>query len=188
MKILTISIKFLFIALLSITVLSSCEKSEKQLRFRINQFKQTALAVGPVMTLSIQQGDQIGSNNWSPLYDQIVGFDYEPGYIYEILVTETKIENPVADGSSKGYILKQILSKTKVATSDQFSLNLKLDKTVFVKGDIIKGYNILDQVEIDCGNLCVEFDAALQSNSKNLNGKFILNENGTIKLVELSFD
>ena len=188
MKIFTLSTKFLLIASLSFTILTSCEKSEQQVKFRVNQFKQTAVALGPIMTLSIQQGEQIGSNNWTPLYDQIVGFSYEPGYIYEILVTETKIQNPPANGSSKGYILKQILSKTKVSTSERFSLNLKLDDTVFVTSNINNGYNILEQVDIDCANLCTEFDAAIHSNKKNVKGKFLLNENGSIKLVELSFD
>ena len=180
------SISYTFFALL--IFLLSCEKTEQPITFRVNQFKQTAIGVGPLMTLSIQQGNQIGTENWTPLYSQIVGFNYEPGYIYDLLVTETEILNPPADGSNKGYYLKQVLAKTKVNNDDQFSLTLKVDETVFVKGDANNGYNILEQVEIDCGNLCSEFYTAMQSNAENITGKFVLNENGSIKLVELDVD
>ena len=179
------TLKILFVTFTIATLLLSCEKIEEPIKFRVNQFKQTAIDVAPVMTLSIQQGSQIGTNTWTPLYDEIVGFVYEPGYIYELLVTETDILNPPADGSSKAYRLKQILSKTKVANDSSFTLNLKQNETVFVKGDSNSGYNILEQVNIDCGNLCNEFNSALQSNAVNIRGSFILNENGTIKLIEL---
>ncbi|RZJ99298.1 MAG: DUF4377 domain-containing protein, partial [Flavobacterium sp.] len=172
------------IAILTIATISlSCEKIEEPIRFRVNQFKQTAVGVSPIMTLSVQQGSQIGTNNWSPLYNDILGFTYEPGYIYELLVTETDILNPPADGSSKAYRLKQILSKTKVSTNDAFTLNLKLNETVFVKGNVNTGYNILEEVKIDCGNLCNEFNLALQSNATNLKGNFVLNDDGSIKLI-----
>lgn len=178
--------KIVIASLTLVTLLLSCEKSENPIKFRVNQFKQTAIGNAPVMTLSIQQGNQIGTDNWTPLYDQIIGFDYEPGYIYELLVTETDILNPPADGSTKAYRLNQLLSKTKVSNSDQFTLNLKLNETVFVKGDVNTGYNILEQVEIDCGSLCNSFNSALQSNAAKISGKFILNIDGSIKLVELN--
>ncbi|WP_316765535.1 DUF4377 domain-containing protein [Pedobacter frigiditerrae] len=176
--------------LLSLITLSSfflsCEKTENQIKIRINQFKQTAVApYGPVITLSAQQGNEIGSANWSAFYDQIVGFDYEAGYVYDILVVETEILNPPADGNSKAYQLKQILSKTKVDESVTFNLTLKNDLINYVKGDAVSGYTLLDEADIDCGTLCTEFANALQSNSKLINGKFCLNSNGSIKLVEI---
>lgn len=180
------TLKILFVTLTIGTISFSCEKIEEPIKFRVNQFKQTAVGVAPVMTLSVQQGSQIGTTSWTPLYNDILGFVYEPGYIYELLVTETDILNPPADGSSKAYRLKQILSKTKVSTNDQFTLNLKLNETVFVKGNVASGYNILEEVDIDCGTLCNEFNLALQSNAANIRGNFILNENGSIKLIGLT--
>lgn len=178
--------KILLAVLPLFAFLSSCEKTEQPIKIRVNQFKQTAVAVGPIMTLSIQQNSQIGSENWTPLYDDIIGFEYDPGYIYDLLVTEVEILNPQADGNQKGFQLKQILSKTKVASKDNFTLDLKLNETIFVKGNLNAGYNILEQVQIDCGNLCNEFNNLLQSNAVNIRGKFTLNDNGSIKLIELT--
>ncbi|WP_420640770.1 META domain-containing protein [Candidatus Leptofilum sp.] len=53
---------------------------------------------------------------WTLFYDQIVGFTFEPGFEYELRVTETEIENPPADGSSLEVALVEIVSKTAVPT------------------------------------------------------------------------
>ncbi len=45
-------------------------------------------------------------------YDQIEGFEYEPGYNYELKVSVAPVENPPADGSSLNYTLVEEVSKT----------------------------------------------------------------------------
>lgn len=186
-KIASQSRNLVFLSILAIsTFFISCEKTENQIKIRINQFKQTAVApYGPVVTLSAQQGNEIGGTNWSAFYDQIVGFNYEVGYVYDLLVVETEILNPPVGGNSKAFLLKQVLSKTKVDDSITFNLTLKNDLINYVKGDAVSGYKLLDEADIDCGVLCNEFESAMQSNSKLINGKFVLNSNGSIKLVEL---
>ncbi|MBZ9730832.1 DUF4377 domain-containing protein [Salegentibacter sp. JZCK2] len=66
--------------------------------------------------LLVQEGDQIGTEDWSLFYyeDSIIGFDYEPGYIYHLRVKKKKIKNPPMDGSSISYRLVKIVSKEKV--------------------------------------------------------------------------
>ncbi len=190
MKKLTSPLKnLLFLSILLIcTVFSACEKTDQPFKIRINQFKQTATApYGPIVTLSAQVGSQIGSVEWSPFYDQIVGFNYEAGYIYDLLVVETEIIHPQAGGSNKAYQLRQVLSKTKVADNITFELTLKNDLVTYVKGDATSGYKLLDEANIDCGNLCTDFANALQSSSKKVGGKFTLNTDGSIKLIELLY-
>lgn len=70
-------------------------------------------------------------DDWTYFYDQIEGFDYEPGYTYELIVTEIKVNNPAADASSVRYKLKELLSK--VAT-DQISELMKEWKVLKLKG------------------------------------------------------
>lgn len=174
----------LFFALILCALFISCEKFEQPIRININQFKQTGFtANGPSLVLSAQQGAAIGSNNWSPLYEQIVGFNYEPGYVYELLVTETEITYP--QGGGKNYQLKQVLSKTKVAETVSFTLDLKLPEVNYIKGNSNNGFKILDEVNIDCHNLCDEMELALRNDTKKLSGKFLLQPNGTIQLIEL---
>lgn len=45
-------------------------------------------------------------------YDNIEGFEYEPGYNYELKVLVTPVENPPADGSSLKYTLVEVVNKT----------------------------------------------------------------------------
>ena len=176
---------FLSLFLCSIFI-NSCEKSENQFKIRINQFKQTAVAeYGPIVTLSAQEGNEIGSANWSPLYNQIIGFDYEIGYVYDLLVAETEILNPNENSGAKAYQLRQVISKTKVDENITFNLTLKQELINFVKGDATSGYKLLNETNIDCGTLCSEFETALHSNPKKLSGKFVIHSNGSIKLVEI---
>lgn len=48
---------------------------------------------------------------WSPIYGGITGFDYRSGSIYRLLVLETRVENPPADGSAIAYSLIKTLSQ-----------------------------------------------------------------------------
>jgi heat shock protein HslJ len=49
---------------------------------------------------------------WTLLYEEIGGFEYEPGYLYEIRVKEEAVANPPADASAIRRTLVTILSKT----------------------------------------------------------------------------
>ena len=55
------------------------------------------------------------SEEWRFFYSEIAGFEYEPGYEYELLVHEIKVENPPADGSSLRWELIEVVSKEPVA-------------------------------------------------------------------------
>jgi len=52
-------------------------------------------------------------DDWTMYYDQIQGFDYEPGYEYELRIVEEEIENPPADASSIRWTLVEVVSKTR---------------------------------------------------------------------------
>nr|WP_315035622.1 DUF4377 domain-containing protein [uncultured Chryseobacterium sp.] len=41
----------------------------------------------------------------------IIGFNYEPGYEYKVLIKLTKVTNPPADGSDTNYELIKVISK-----------------------------------------------------------------------------
>ena len=49
-------------------------------------------------------------------YDQIEGFEFEPGYQYELLVLSEDVEDPPADASSIQWSLVQELNKTPAAS------------------------------------------------------------------------
>ena len=49
---------------------------------------------------------------WALMHSAIVGFDYQPGYLYTIRVREDAVANPPADGSSIRRTLVAVLSRT----------------------------------------------------------------------------
>jgi heat shock protein HslJ len=51
-------------------------------------------------------------DDWTLLYHGIKGFKYEPGYVYKLRVREEIISNPPADGSSREWVLVEVLEKT----------------------------------------------------------------------------
>ena len=75
------------------------------------------VGVGPQSCMLIKESPE---DDWTYFYDQIEGFKYEPGYTYELIVTEIKVENPAADASSMKYKLKELVSK--VATDQNMEL------------------------------------------------------------------
>ena len=83
-------------------ILFSCSNDDdnqpQTIEMRINHFQNTGIAVGPVLTLLVQKGDKIGTNNWAKFYSNIEGFNYEPGTIYILSVKTEPIDNPPADG------------------------------------------------------------------------------------------
>ena len=65
--------------------------------------------VGPQMCMQIKESPE---GDWQLFYDQIQGFDHEPGYDYELVVLVEDVENPPADASSLRYTLVEEVSKT----------------------------------------------------------------------------
>ena len=49
---------------------------------------------------------------WTRMYSDIAGFDYQPGYLYEIRIREDAVPNPPADGSSVRRTLVAVLGRT----------------------------------------------------------------------------
>ena len=60
------------------------------------------------------QVSETPDGEWQLFYNEIEGFQWEPGYIYELRVNVYQIENPPAGGSSLRYELVEVLSKTPV--------------------------------------------------------------------------
>lgn len=78
----------------------------------INSSKVDCTGVGPMSCLQIQKSDDIESGSWELFYDQIEGFEYEPGNLYQVKVEVSKKSEPIpADASSLKYKLVEIMSK-----------------------------------------------------------------------------
>lgn len=100
--------------LLALGMLSSCAMNKSQkVTYRVNSTKVDCEGAGPMKCLEVQKGENIGTNEWKPLYTNIEGFSYEPGYLYTLSVKESKVPNAEvpADGSSIHYKLIKVVEK-----------------------------------------------------------------------------
>jgi hypothetical protein len=52
---------------------------------------------------------------WQYFYDQIQGFEFEPGYTYKLLVHRSRVDNPAADQSALRWRLIRVLEKVPAA-------------------------------------------------------------------------
>ncbi|GDX51258.1 hypothetical protein LBMAG27_03050 [Bacteroidota bacterium] len=62
---------------------------------------------------TIQEGDLIGTDKWEMTYEYISGFNYEPGYIYNLRVKKNKVKHPFMDAPDIQITVIEILSKEK---------------------------------------------------------------------------
>ena len=151
--------------LMILGMLFSCSNDDniqpQTIEMRINHFQNTGIAVGPVLTLLVQEGDNIGTDNWTKFYSNIEGFNYEPGTVYNLSVKAEPIDNPPIDGNSVKYTLIKIKSTQKVDNETLFDIDLKINGENFVTTDT--GLALLNQINIDCNNLCDELDTILQN-------------------------
>jgi hypothetical protein len=90
----------------------SCEEDKNQVElFRVKENKISCQGVGPMECYLVQKGDKIGTEEWEYFYDEIEGFNYEPGFVYTLSVDKEPIPDPPMDSSSIRYILREVLSK-----------------------------------------------------------------------------
>jgi hypothetical protein len=90
----------------------SCNNTTEKKTMFINSYKVDCVGVGPMQCLQIKYAE---SEDWSYFYDGIDGFDFEPGYIYQIDVSVDTLDTATlpADKSNLKYSLLNIVSKKK---------------------------------------------------------------------------
>lgn len=68
--------------------------------------------------------------DWELFYNNIIGFEYETGYIYKLLVEVKQIKNPPADASSLAYRLIKELDKKELQSD-----NLTKEEVILILED-----------------------------------------------------
>lgn len=115
--------KYLLLFIFPFIIANSCGDSTKQSIMTsennttqtifINSFKKECIGVGPMECMLIQRSDSIDPDAWEFFYDEIDGFDFEPGYIYKLKLKLDYLnpENIPTDASSIKYTLIEVLEK-----------------------------------------------------------------------------
>lgn len=81
----------------------------------VAHFVSDCVGVGPQECLNVRESTE---TEWTLWYDGIAGFEHEAGNDYRLLIRETTVDNPPADGSSIRWTLVSILETTPVAKND----------------------------------------------------------------------
>jgi hypothetical protein len=181
--------KILFAFILIISAFSGCKKDSKdeskEIQLVIDHYQKPASDGGLFLTYVAQTGSDIGSSLWGSIYDQIVGFNYEQGYRYTLIVVVKTFAKPQADGSTSVITLKAINSKVKIADDVVFEIPLKLNNANFVTGNAASGYKILDKIKLDCGTLCTDLTQAITGSTTEIIAKCVHNPDGSYLIKEL---
>ena len=113
----------LFPLIFFITITVSCSKEENKTTqiegtlIRVNHYKEDCVGLVEQKCFLVQQEDAFGSYNWTFFYDDMVGFTFIAGFIYDL---DVKIEerNPIPQDIGKySYTLVKVLSKQKAGDS-----------------------------------------------------------------------
>jgi heat shock protein HslJ len=98
--------------------------------------EEKTLYVGPekvdcvgVAPMKCYQVKEDPDGEWQLFYNEIEGFEWEPGYTYELRVAVHQVENPPADGSSLRYELIEVVDKTEM-TVEKPKQYISIDKPV----------------------------------------------------------
>lgn len=185
------STQFLFLTIL--TLLSCNNDDEIQLDeelLRINHYETIAYGSFTGFYNLVQYENDFDTDNWSVFYSNIIGFDYEPGFVYEINVSKSKINNPPQDASSISYTLVEVISKEKVDDTTEFKVLLKKVFTEssesFVSGDIDSEFTIFNY-SIECNDICnLLIEIQDETRLNNATGIFRhTNKTNTIELLNI---
>lgn len=64
---------------------------------------------GEAQCLRVQRGN---SDEWETFYDEIRGFEFVPGFTYELEVAVSRVDDPAPDTSALRYELVRVLNST----------------------------------------------------------------------------
>ena len=182
--------KNLYFLLAILLLFSSCKEEVEVVNIRVNHFKQIGFGEGVHLIYQVQEGDRFGTEDWQNFHSEIVGFDYEWGYVYELKVEKRPVENPPQDASSIDYQLREVVSKTPV--DEGMTFNLLLKSTMQGVQDLEQltsdsTYYFAYDVNIACETLCDELANAFDSENE-VSGVFRHIDGETIELTELLMD
>lgn len=186
--------KFKFLSLLAAALfLMSCSSDDGSqttdtINLFVNHFKTTSLTSFETVFLA-QEEDRIGSEYYIELLG-IAGFEFEPGFTYELTVERLSIRNPETDFITSTYSLVSIDSKTEVPFETTFNIPLtrifgNSQYYNWVRGNETAGYSINNEIPIDCGGLCGPLGAVGENPPQEVRGVFRHGADGVYVLEQL---
>ncbi|MDM8146731.1 DUF4377 domain-containing protein [Bacteroides eggerthii] len=95
--------------------ISDSANQNVEIKLFVASEKRTGYGVGAQSCFLVKYSP---NEKWQYFYSEIKGFDYEPGYEYQLLLSHTERKNIPQDASRYIYTLKRIISKTAIKSSE----------------------------------------------------------------------
>jgi heat shock protein HslJ len=105
-----LAITLLALAAVTVAACAPFGAGPRQKTVYVGPYQVECAGVGPQQCLLVKEDPNA---EWTFFYDRIEGFEYEPGYEYELRVMEEKIANPPADASAIRWTLLEVVKKTR---------------------------------------------------------------------------
>ena len=149
----------------------SCESDQGAQTLWVNSAKVDCVGVGPMQCFQIKSSE---NEDWTNLYQEISGFDFEPGYIYKLQVAiDTLDKNTLpADKSYLEYRLLEVLSKERDPFLSLHDIWVVTDISGLETG--VAGSGPRPNLEIDIRSMsimgsdgCNQYKAKIESLSEN---------------------
>ena len=107
-----LNIKKYICIIIQVLLVMSCETNINEQTIWIDSAKVDCEGVSPMQCFNVKNNE---SEDWSNFYQEIKGFDFEPGYIYKLKISVATLDKSKlpADKSYLEYKLIEILSKDK---------------------------------------------------------------------------
>lgn len=139
-----------------------------------------------LLPLSTKSGES------SSFYRFVEGFEYEPGFDYELRVLEIPNDPELQDGPSNRYELLEVISKTAGSTTETFDVwlgtNFGDTSEYYTSGTALTGFQLLGSISIECGDVCDELTAIIPEDRFSLFGTFTRNDSNSYTLVSTFFN
>lgn len=133
-----------------------------------------------------------GNTSMNAYYRFVEGFDYDPGFDYELRVAKSAVENPLQDASSIRYQLLEVVSKIEGSTIESF--DVFLGSTIgnvteyYTTEDPIFGFQLSNTIPINCGGMCDAMLETIPDGNTFLFGTFTRNTDNSYTLINTFFD
>ncbi|WP_299184513.1 DUF4377 domain-containing protein [uncultured Aquimarina sp.] len=186
--------KALFLLVISI-ILNSCNgdnnNDDSRIEsWRINHYQNTVIFLDYTAAIQYQTDDSIDTEDYRSLYGGINGFEFENGFIQDIIVKLKPNDLSIADIPPYEITLIKVLAKTQVSPDTTFKIRLtrniipeSFENWVFVDED--NNYSIINSfIRIDCESLCNELSTKI-NNQEQLTGVFTHGTDGEYILKEI---
>ncbi len=109
-----------FVLIVLVTGAALAQDAAEERRLYVGPNRVICTGVGPQLCLQVKDSPE---GEYTLFYSMIEGFDYQPGFDYELLVSVTEVENPPADASSLEYTLVEVISMSRSLEHNQWLLD-----------------------------------------------------------------